>query len=393
MKNIMRCSLIMGTLVLLFFMTIFYPSATAAGSGTYAYLKMALASRTGPGTWYDEPGTFFSKNYRDTSVKVLSKAWDDRNSIWWLQVEFYRNSTLYRAYTGLKRVDIDISDVPGENVLGTAVTQRSTAGYWGPGTEYAASKFDIPSGISVTVLDIENNYAQIEFYDSQTADRSYARRRAWIKTDYLDGNWGSSGCFEDWENAYRSFISSGEYGKYLRVENPEYADLFSGRNTEGGSFSVYDLDLDGVPELLIKSDYLIEQIDVFTYMSSYVRWTGTMGGNNFFQTIFSYDGAGIRGKLYTLVGGPIMEIDEYRLINGEIVKQPVGRSQVNSSGSEIIGITMYESNNNLEQMLRGTLISGTDHGEHLNWFYRNDLGSESSWSNLFSASREYGSWH
>ena len=163
--------------------------ASAYGAGTWATLKMRLATRTGPGTWYDEPGTFFSKNYRSQQVLVLSKAWDDRNSIWWLQVEFTRNNQLYRAYTGLKRVNIDIGNVPEEKALGTAKTTRSAAGYWGPGTDYAASKYDIPSGKSVTVLSVENGYAQIEFYDSRTADRDYARRRAWIRTDRLTGSW------------------------------------------------------------------------------------------------------------------------------------------------------------------------------------------------------------
>ena len=376
-------------------MVLLLPAADAAGFGTSAYLKMALATRTGPGTWYDEPGTFFSKNYRSTTVRVLSKAWDDRNSIWWLQVEFYRNSTPYRAYTGLKRVDIDISDVPEESVLGTSVTLRSAAGYWGPGTEYASSKYDIPSGVSVTVLDVENGYAQIEFYDGRTADRSYARRRAWIKTDYLDGSWGgSSGYTEDWRNAYRSFITTGEYGRYLRVENPEYADIFYGRSTEWDSFGVYDMDLDGVPELLIRSDYSIEQIDVFSYKNDSVRWTGTMGGSNFFQTIVSYDGAGVRGKLYTFAGGPAMEIEEYRLANGGLVKLPVGRSQVNSTGDDTTGITMYVSDSGLEQLLRGTLfIGGTDRGERIRWFPRSSLSSESDWNDLFSASRVYGSWY
>ena len=51
--------------------------------------------------------------------------------------------------------------------------------------------------------------------------------------------------YDDWRSAYRSFISSGEYEKYLRVENPEYAELFSERLREWDSFSIYDLDLDG----------------------------------------------------------------------------------------------------------------------------------------------------
>ena len=117
-----------------------------------------------------------------------------------------------------KALALDINDVPEENILGTAVTQRSAAGYWGPGTEYAASQYDIPSGISVAVLDVENNYAQIEFYDGRTADRSYARRRAWIRTDYLDGSWGTANSYrKDWEYAYKNFISTGDYKKYLRV--------------------------------------------------------------------------------------------------------------------------------------------------------------------------------
>ena len=114
-----------ATLIAFLLLFQFLPAADAAGSGTRAYLKMALSTRTGPGNWYDEPGTFFSNNYQNTSVRVLSKAWDERNSIWWLQVEFYISSTPYRAYTGLKRVNIDINNVPNEKVLGTAVTRRS----------------------------------------------------------------------------------------------------------------------------------------------------------------------------------------------------------------------------------------------------------------------------
>ena len=373
---------------------VLFSSADAAGYGYDAHLKMALATRTGPGTWYDEPGTFFSSNYRDTSVRVLSKAWDDRNSIWWLQVEFYRNSMPYRAYTGLKRVDIDINDVPEEKVLGTAVIQRSAAGYWGPGTDYAASQYDIPSGISVTVLDVENNYAQIEFYDGRTADRSYARRRAWIRTDYLDGSWSTVHYSKEWEYAYKSFISSGEYRKYLRVENPEYSEMFYERNTEWDSLASYDFDQDSIPELLIRSDYSIEQVDVFSYRNGGVHWVGTMGGNNFFQTILSYDKAGFNGRLFTFSGGPAMEINEYKVINEELIKLPIGRSQVNSSGDETIGVSMFVSDYNLEQLIHGTLfIDGKDQGEHLRWFSRNSLSSDSKWSDLFSTLREYGSWN
>ena len=52
------------------------PGARAAEAGRQAYLKMKLAARTGPGTWYDEPGSFFINDYKSAWVNVLSKAWD-----------------------------------------------------------------------------------------------------------------------------------------------------------------------------------------------------------------------------------------------------------------------------------------------------------------------------
>ena len=204
----------------------------------------------------------------------------------------------------------------------------------------------------------------------------------------------AAGYADGWKNAYKNFISTGEYKKYLRVENPEFSGIFDKRDMEWDSFAVYDLDLDGVPELLIRSDYMIEQIDIFAYRDGSMRWIGTMGGDNFFQTIITYDGAGIKGRLYTLSGGAMMEIEEYRLFNGGLVKLPVGCTQVDSESEETIGIHMYVSDKNLEQLLRGTLsISGKDQGERIRWFSRNRLSSESEWNDLLSTLRENGSWY
>ncbi len=165
-------------------------SAPAAGGGVTAPLLMRLSTRTGPGTEYDEPGTFFQSNYAYTTVRVLSRAWDSRNDIWWVQTEFRSGGQSYRAYTGLKRVNMDVYSVPEEKVLGTASTLRAAAAYWGPGTDYAASRYDIPSGTSVTVMDVENGWAQIEFRDGRV---KYDLRRAWIRTENLSGTWGGGG--------------------------------------------------------------------------------------------------------------------------------------------------------------------------------------------------------
>ena len=113
--------------------------AFAAGYGTKAGLLMRLATRTGPGTWYDEPGTFFTSNYSSVSVRVLSRSWDNQNDIWWVQVEFSSGGKSYRAYTGLKRGNVNINTVPDEYPMGSATMRYSATAYWGPGTNYASS--------------------------------------------------------------------------------------------------------------------------------------------------------------------------------------------------------------------------------------------------------------
>ena len=73
-------------------------------------LLMKLATRTGPGTEYAEPGTFFGNNWQNQTVKVLRKSYD--GSIWWVQVDFRNgNKNSYRVWTGVKRVDVDLNKV------------------------------------------------------------------------------------------------------------------------------------------------------------------------------------------------------------------------------------------------------------------------------------------
>ena len=104
---------------------------------------MRVASRSGPGTNYDELGSYHETGY---ILTVLSRAYDDRNGIWWLQVELNYGSELRRVYTGLKRVDIDINDVQDECPLFYARVKSSNIPYYGPGTIYTAHKNAIASG-------------------------------------------------------------------------------------------------------------------------------------------------------------------------------------------------------------------------------------------------------
>ena len=194
-------------LLLTLCLTLSLAGALAAGPGISAPLIMKLATRTGPSTNYDEQGTHFINNWSSTWVTVLTKAWDKRNDIWWLQVEYKSGGKWYRSYTGLKRVDVNINSVPEEQIYGSDTVRYDTDALWGPGTQYVTAKRNVPAGTAVSVYDWENGYVQVEFYDSRTS----CYRRAWVPDSSLrNGGWswigGSSGGFV-------SGFQTGTYGR------------------------------------------------------------------------------------------------------------------------------------------------------------------------------------
>ena len=73
-----------------------------------------LATRKGPGTQYEGGGTYSVKNQW---IKVLAKAWDKRNSIWWVKCEIPYHGEIRVLWTGWKRFDhttISLDDLPEE---------------------------------------------------------------------------------------------------------------------------------------------------------------------------------------------------------------------------------------------------------------------------------------
>ena len=92
-----------------------YAAAILNGSGTSGIAKPEiqkdgvmgltvdkLATRTGPGTQYEGGGTYSVKNQW---IKVLSKAWDKRNKIWWVKCEIPYHGEIRVLWTGWKRFD------------------------------------------------------------------------------------------------------------------------------------------------------------------------------------------------------------------------------------------------------------------------------------------------
>ena len=73
-----------------------------------------LSTRTGPGTQYSEGGTYSVKGQW---IKVLAKAWDKRNGIWWVKCEIPYRKEIRVLWTGWKRFDnstISLDDLPEE---------------------------------------------------------------------------------------------------------------------------------------------------------------------------------------------------------------------------------------------------------------------------------------
>ena len=140
-----------------------------------------ISTRTGPGTGYDEPGSFLS---RGDAVTVFSKVWDAGSGIYWIQVEFTAGRQLYRAYTGSWRFSgLDVSSVRDEAAIGTCVTPGySQKGYYGPGYQYKEIKADIPANTGCTIYALENDFLQLEFYDSAAG----CMRRAWVIEPFVD---------------------------------------------------------------------------------------------------------------------------------------------------------------------------------------------------------------
>ncbi len=159
-----------------------YPSR----GGAIGYSNQRIPTRSGPGTGYDEPGSFFSAGHE---VKVTSKVWDSNNHLWWYQLEFKYSGEWYRLYTTDHRIDVDASNVPTEPRVGDPLDTRKSLGeheiYYGPGEEYARVRnVLIYEGSRCDIYAIENGWAMVDYHD-------YARdikRRGWIPVNLLYAN-------------------------------------------------------------------------------------------------------------------------------------------------------------------------------------------------------------
>ena len=90
----------------------------------YGFATERLATRDGPGTNYNQTGVYEAVAYH--YVRILSRAWDEHNKIWWVKCEIPYQGEIRVLWTGYWRFDpeslplesipIEIPDPPRDSV-------------------------------------------------------------------------------------------------------------------------------------------------------------------------------------------------------------------------------------------------------------------------------------
>ncbi len=137
-----------------------------------ARLNQRMATRSGPSTLYtEELGTL----PKDTPITVIEQV---MGSVPWGLVEFEKRGLLYRAYTGMKRIDA-YGPVPWGIQEGTfTYMSRNAQVYYGPGEHYAPRQESLYAGQSVLTFGWENGFVMVEYPLGDKKVRGYVRDTA-----------------------------------------------------------------------------------------------------------------------------------------------------------------------------------------------------------------------
>ncbi len=141
--------------------------------GITCTLTGRMATRTGPGNEYDEPGSFFQAG---AQVQAFSKVYDHENELYWVQVEWVYSGEKMRGYTTSTRLDINVHLLPDDADPVDARIVNRTPNYYGPGADYRAHTDTIYEGQHGRIYAWVNGYAFFEWHD----DYQNLERRAWI---------------------------------------------------------------------------------------------------------------------------------------------------------------------------------------------------------------------
>ena len=388
-----RASLLLSAWLLLFLLTV-----SARAEGVWGLATQKLATRDGPGTTYNEKGTY---NVAGQYIRVLSRAWDKRNNIWWVKCEIPYRNEIRVLWTGYKRFDsstlplesipID-SQYPGGGKTQTAAPKpSSSAGLWGlakqklatrdgPGTTYNEKGTYNVAGQYIRVLsrawDKRNNiwWVKCEIpYRNEirvlwTGYKRFDSGTLPLESIPIEGETApvtQPPASAGWSKAYQTFVQN---RRYLSSDQVYYNTATTGWYEI--AFALYDMDQNGVPELIVSDgeDSMAGRTNhVYTYSGGNVLYLGEIGfresvlfylpGSSFpglfcrdgnmgsYETEYYFLSGLYLGKEEVLVEQYYSDSDPYTMLQTPILKRITGNQALYQTSVSFpagtVNLTMY----------------------------------------------------
>lgn len=198
-----------------------------------------LAFRTGPNTRYAELFTL------PQSTDITAISLEDGNGVTWVLVEFTYDGHVQRAYTGLKRMQIQ-GDIEYSSFKYAAAFMNEAASVYAAPYLNAAQRGKAGQYEIVSVLDVEGDYIYIEYYDADNK----APSRGYVAADAALLTGCAAGYMRNESRVYASPSTSsdevGRVGKYEMVGCISTGDGFA--NIQFYSASAKDVLTGYVPE-------------------------------------------------------------------------------------------------------------------------------------------------
>ena len=249
----------------------------------------------------------------------------------------------------------------------------------------------VQAGTEVSVLEEVKGKDGKTWYRIQMEDGTvgYARNDFFRKTEKGSGNNTNTEATTaaTWKDAYHQFVTSGTYNDSLHSVMPELEESFKTRDMEMTYFALHDMDLDGVPELLVETLYTLEQCDVFTFDNGSVKWLGSMAGENFIDAIFYFNDLDYIG-LFVSEGGPAVSVDLYTIQSGKLKKTYIGKTNVEKKDGyfDTTGFDMSLQDEKLYRYLSGFVMEEPQkYGSYLNTMPIKELRNDSKWPDFYAS--------
>lgn len=91
----------------------------------------------------------------------------------WGMVEFFIKDQKYRAYTGMKRIDVDGPVAQGSEEYSQHTLKDASDSYYGPGYDYARRKSRVKAGTIIHILRAENGFWLCDYPVGKSWVRAY----------------------------------------------------------------------------------------------------------------------------------------------------------------------------------------------------------------------------